>query len=271
MNTAKILLKRFWAGVMLGHGAVEKLKASIALPLISMLRPVCIRFKKFNKSFVAHFSSGSDVAMWVEVFMDEEYKLKESFKPKRILDLGANAGFSSLYFTIRDPEAMILAVEPDPNNFKMLSKNIAPFANIKARQMAVSSRDEQREFFSHKNQGMRSSFIKRASADVIVVPTLSLNSLLLEQGWDNVDLIKFDIEGAEREVFERTRLDKVKALIGEYHEDLTGRPVADFLNLFTGFQSKIVMTQPQRYIVFLNRAFHECDNDIKGPKSASAR
>ncbi len=52
-------------------------------------------------------------------------------------------------------------------------------------------------------------------------------------------MIKFDIEGAEWDVFSHTSVDKVASIIGEYHEDLAGFSVEQFIDLFPGFESKI--------------------------------
>ena len=83
----------------------------------------------------------------------------------------------------------------------------------------------------------------------MIVKTHGIDSLLETMRWDHADLIKFDIEGAEWEVFEGTPLQNISSLIGEYHEDLTGKPVQEFVNLFVGFKSKVNMVSRDRYIV----------------------
>ena len=253
MYNPNIFFKRFYAGIIAGNGLIHKIKAAFGLVFISFISPVSLYLKKFNKNYKAHFISGSDVAMWVEVFFDEEYKLPDNFFPKKILDLGANAGFSSLYFALRDKGVSIISIEPDPNNFKLVQKNVASYSNIRTKQTAVASQKGERKFFSLKKNGMGSSFIKRPSADIIKVSAISIDDLLRELRWQEIDLVKFDIEGAEWEVFENAPLNQIKALIGEYHEDLTGHSVEDFLKLFSAFKHNKKMIYPKRYIIYFFR------------------
>src|SRR4051812_22894146 len=59
----------------------------------------------------------SDVETFEEVFVTREYQHSfENFSPKFILDLGANVGFASVFFSSQWPEAKVLAVEPVGSN-----------------------------------------------------------------------------------------------------------------------------------------------------------
>src|SRR3989344_5619766 len=78
MYNPNIFFKRFYAGIIAGNGLIHKIKAAFGLVFISFISPVSLYLKKFNKNYKAHFISGSDVAMWVEVFFDEEYKLPDN-------------------------------------------------------------------------------------------------------------------------------------------------------------------------------------------------
>ena len=46
-----------------------------------------------------------------------------------MLDLGANAGFSSAYFLSVFPKARIVAVEPDERNLAICRANLAPYGD----------------------------------------------------------------------------------------------------------------------------------------------
>lgn len=60
------------------------------------------------------------------IFETEEYKLPiENFQPKLILDWGGNIGCAAVYFAIKYPDAQIYSVEPEKNNFKLLTFNTA--------------------------------------------------------------------------------------------------------------------------------------------------
>ncbi len=71
----------------------------------------------------------SDLAVFWQIFVDREYRCLDQVKQARfILDCGANVGYSAVYFLTRFPEAVLIAVEPDPDNCAMLGANLAGFA-----------------------------------------------------------------------------------------------------------------------------------------------
>ena len=108
---------------------------------------------------------------------------------------------------------LIAAVSTDPNNQKLLLCNTEMFPSIRIIRTAVAREDGDREFFFSKGKGMRSSFRSRPSDETMIVKTHRIDSLLETMKWEHADLIKFDIEGAEWEVFEGAPLQKISSLI----------------------------------------------------------
>ena len=119
------------------------------------------------------------------------------------LDIGASVGGYALFAAAQGGQrARILAVEPLPEIFERLVYNIRQngFANVKAVSCALADRDgEIALFVNSSNRGETS--VRLISAEShgmqLRVPAKSLLSLLLEEGYDRVDAIKLDIEGAE--------------------------------------------------------------------------
>jgi FkbM family methyltransferase len=119
------------------------------------------------------------------------------------LDVGASVGGYALFAAAHGGQrARILAVEPLPEIFERLVYNIGQndFANVKAVSCALADRDgEIALFVNSTNRGETS--IRLISAESretqLRVPAKSLLSLLIEEGYDRVDAIKLDIEGAE--------------------------------------------------------------------------
>src|SRR6188768_1534660 len=73
----------------------------------------------------------SDVITLLEVWGKNEYRdsiemlqSAKIAKPK-ILDVGANVGYSTLYFKRYFPEAEIICIEPDKSNLLQITKNTA--------------------------------------------------------------------------------------------------------------------------------------------------
>lgn len=253
MTNLNLMIKRFMAGLRFGSGFTEKAKAACGLVYISRLSRLTFVMELFGKKQQVVLKTGSDAATFVEVFLEQEYALPENFKPKTIIDLGSNIGFASIYFNLRDPQASITALEPDPSNLELLAANAGRTDAIKIIPAAIAATAGTQIFYPRPQQGMSSSFIKHSMSKPISVITYSLDSLLDFLKLPIVDLVKFDIEGAEWDVFSTADLKRINNLIGEYHGDLTGRKVNEFIALFPGFQSSIRKLSSNRSIIFLYR------------------
>ena len=72
----------------------------------------------------------SDVWNMEVVFLKREYDLP-MLAPRRISDVGAYAGYTSVFSANRHQDAQIIAIEPPGANFDMLQANTAPYKNIR--------------------------------------------------------------------------------------------------------------------------------------------
>jgi FkbM family methyltransferase len=78
----------------------------------------------------------SDLAAFRHVF-DGAYDFELPTKPRLILDLGANVGYASVYFSLRHPTARVIAVEPEPSNVALLRQNVAALPGVDVVEGAV--------------------------------------------------------------------------------------------------------------------------------------
>ena len=69
---------------------------------------------------------------------------------------------------------------------------------------------------------------------VVNIPTLSMTQILASVGWDSVDLLKIDIEGAEDELLsvDNQWLKGVGVLMMEIHPNTTPEKIASYLKPF---------------------------------------
>ena len=123
------------------------------------------------------------------------------------IDIGANIGAYSLFVAARAGRgARILAVEPQPEIFARLAFNIAqnPFGTVKAVACALADKPgELTLFIDPTNRGESSVRILNSSAGTSVkVPAMTLLSLVEGEGYDHIDAIKLDVEGAEDLILE---------------------------------------------------------------------
>lgn len=181
----------------------------------------------------------SDAAVFLQVFKVQEYQplvsLIQSFKGipiKTIIDAGANVGFTSIYFLTKFPNARIIAVEADPENMEALKVN---FANNKvtdfvALQKALWKSSAEVEltnsFRDHREWSRQVSEVTGEPATSAHKLTgISLSDLMQLHGIDEIDILKIDIEGSEKEVFSDraqsiTILKRVKFIVVELHDEV---------------------------------------------------
>ena len=125
-----------------------------------------------------------------------------------VLDLGAYNGDSAIFFSRAvGPEGTVLAVEADPYNFAALEKNVREhdLRNVRLTQAAVWSSDGTGSFLldASVTSGLVEGFdfgLGDALGDgsrFSRVKTMTLETVLRDQGLDRVDVLKMDTEGAE--------------------------------------------------------------------------
>jgi FkbM family methyltransferase len=168
----------------------------------------------------------SDVGTLVQTFLDRDYELSVASPPRLIIDAGANVGFVSALFANKFPEARIISIEPMQENYAVLCENAQPYANIQPLHAAVWSHsgtidlvthDENKNFLGHWGVQVRET----ANAPANAVRAVTISEVLASTGLPCIDILKIDIEGAEKEVFSADAgawLAKTNMLIIELHD-----------------------------------------------------
>ena len=124
------------------------------------------------------------------------------------IDIGANVGGYCLFAAAQGKSgARILAIEPQPDIFERLIYNIRQneFANLKAIDCAVADKDgEITLFLDHENRGETSMRIvgPGGPGSTLTVPAKTLFTIATEEGYDHIDAVKLDVEGAEDLILE---------------------------------------------------------------------
>ena len=148
----------------------------------------------------------SDIGAICQVFGLQEYRPSANEQDVRlILDCGANIGCTSLYFLHRYPRAHIIAVEPDPGNFQVCQRNLAPFAERTTLiQAGVWSSEGPLRVVHGAFRDLREWLTQVRPAlpgEQVDCPAITIDALLARSGRLSIDLLKIDVEGAEEELF----------------------------------------------------------------------
>lgn len=214
-------------------------------------KPISLSLVLDGKSFSFFVRDSSDIAVLKEVFLLGEYALNLEKDPDTIIDLGSNVGASVVYFALRYPRARIFAVEADPVTTRFLAENTQQFPLISVHNYAVSDTDGSLTFYVYPKSRMSSSLVRRtADQEAIQVPAIKFTEFLKKEGISTVDLLKFDIEGAEVKAFSgEGKLSLVKYLVGEIHLDLVGVPAEDVWDCFRDFSYEKQAISENRFII----------------------
>lgn len=162
-----------------------------------------------------------DYGTFEEVIVKEGYKIDAAVNPKRIIDGGGNIGLTAAYFASRYPDAQIITIEPDKENFELLSANVKSYQNIKPLLGGVWSNTT---WLQVKDLGLgNNGFIVEevAAATPGAIRAWSIAGIMEEMHWDHCDIVKLDVEGSEKEIFEdgyQNWLPKTALLIIELHD-----------------------------------------------------
>lgn len=170
----------------------------------------------------------TDVTTYRQVFVREEYRAESRYQARVIIDAGANIGLASIYFALKFPHSKILALEPEPANFELLSRNVRPYSNVIPIHAALWNTDGDVDLC---DPGLgESGYTTRARRDELAsggslgskVRAITINTLLAEFDLQHIDVLKVDIEGAELEVFGGAEdwIDIVSSVVIELHERL---------------------------------------------------
>lgn len=168
----------------------------------------------------------SDVSTYEQIFINNEYDFISKEQPKVIIDAGANIGLAAIYFTNKYCGAKIIAIEPERSNFEFLKENTEMYPNIIPVHAALWNKNEEVNIVDPGlgkwgfMTELKNSTEKLQGNDCHAVSAITVDKIISDYKIERIDVLKIDIEGAEREVFSDTSswIDKVDSIIIELHE-----------------------------------------------------
>jgi FkbM family methyltransferase len=179
----------------------------------------------------------TDISTYESILLGREYELPFAFDPRIIIDAGANIGMASVFFAIKFPKAKIIAVEPESSNYELLVKNTSPYPNITAVRAALW-RNNQEVSVCDAGSGHWGRTISD-NGGFERCRALTMDRLMAEHDLDCIDLLKIDIEGAEKEVFENADgwIHKINMIAGELHDHIKAGCSSAFTNATSEFNT----------------------------------
>lgn len=203
-----------------------------------------------------------------EIFCDELYKIPPSLLEKHktycVFDIGANRGYSALYFAAQKWVKRIDAFEIMPQTFKFALENLALNKKDVKKKINIYNyglgKDTEeikaflvpyRDDLSTVNQEWLQSCAPHLAADAqpvsvqLVQASFCLKDLMEHREISNI-ILKIDANGAEHEILQDLAdnfpkiFDEIKIITGKTYSELDA-----ILKILTPFNFKLVSTQPK--------------------------
>ena len=170
---------------------------------------------------VALRAKTSDVEAFHQIFVDGELEFDMHLLPSRIVDAGANIGLASVYLSSRFPGAKILALEIETANFELLEHNTAFYPNITCLKKALWSGPANLSIVNPTAESWSFRVSHSTKGDEEGISAVGVKDLAEMFEGCRIDLLKIDIEGAEKEVFQHGMnqwIDQVGTIAVELHD-----------------------------------------------------
>lgn len=144
---------------------------------------------------ITHFPQGTSV-------IDKYREILGRGRKPLVIDCGANNGLSTLFLASFFPQAIVVAVEPSDDNFKLLVRNVERVELIKPIHAGVWDRRTHLKIINRHGSPCGFQTLECDESDPEAVAALSVPDLL--EMFPDCDplLIKIDAEGAERTLFQ---------------------------------------------------------------------
>jgi FkbM family methyltransferase len=185
-----------------------------------------VRLRRFDGRPLHLRPGTADVAVVRNLAVTEPHLPPDDFVPADVAlvwDLGAHIGVAAVDYAVRWPRARVVAVELEPANAALLRRNLSAFGDrCDVVEGAVWPEDgtvtipgessiDTNAFAVSENGGREARAISLAS--------------LLGRAGDgaSVDLVKLDVEGAERRILRENTgwAERVRTMLVEVHDDYT--------------------------------------------------
>ena len=182
-----------------------------------------------------------------------------------ILDLGANIGLFTVLYALRYPDIKIISVEPEDENFELLTLNTRNLKNIVRYHNGIWYREAyvkvqpSRVVIETSHTGSEGAYyIKECGEEEEgAIQGISIENLVRENSMEKY-VIKMDIEGTEKDIYEDIGfgwIDNCKMLFMETHERFFPGSQLD-----RKIREKMVSCNYKEEIKGENKIYRKCKN-----------
>lgn len=203
------LLESFF--IEIENGVYDKTK-TLNLVLKNLSHPVTLRCIR------------ADMQSFVNTFIDPYLDKKTYFgNAKFVVDAGANIGYTAVLYANWWPNATIVSIEPDLENYELTLLNTKNYRNIHVIHAGLWHKNAKLQI----EAGQEDGFVVREISNETTVNEqnqsdgISLDEILSRFKQNQIDFLKMNIEGSEKEVFSfnyQNWLPKTRCMLIELHD-----------------------------------------------------
>jgi len=198
----------------------------------------------------------TDIHLFKQIFILREYGIKINIKPKFIVDAGANVGYATLWFNQKFPDAKIISIEPESSNFEVLRENTMNIDNIKILKKGLWAKKSFLKIIDNGVGKWGFSTEEVGVEDSYDIEGIGVDDILANTDFNCIDILKLDIEGAEKELFSEnfeSWLPKVNILIVELHDEFKEGCARALYSAIEGHDFE--ETRRSENVIFVRREF----------------
>ena len=195
-----------------------------------------------------------------EFFVEKVYDSVDLNNKKLVFDIGANVGLWTKFIQSKGAD-IVFCFEPNPVPLKDLYRNFAQDSSVTIVPKGIYYENTSLEFYNVESNSLLSSFYPAASekngvpiGNISKIEVITLESIIEKYKIKKIDLVKFDIEGAEFDIFDHLPLsvfNVVDSFLIEEHSqyfDNSKEKVTNLMRILNKYQYLVHYSKNHKFL-----------------------
>jgi FkbM family methyltransferase len=203
-------------------------------------------------------------------FYNHQYCINFKQKPSQFIDIGATLGEEAIRLTSIYGDVKIDAIEPNLESFNLLKKNTENYSNIKCHNIAIFKNNDNISIAKSSTEAQSVRFtnlIEELKFESEKVDCLTFNHFLKINNIEFIDLVKININGGEKYIFENgddNWIKNTKAIVVMTFDNINNKSSEIVFNKINKYNFQCFTIE--RYFIFINPKYVDSVGTFYGLK-----